>query len=166
MPAPNTERLGRIVELLARLSLLLDGGYQYSSPLVRERFHEGKTTLETPLVHHNGFLELLNEVGTDLNHLGAEIRAAQDLAAQLGVDPLALCGADLSALSRVFDGLCLDLVSAVGRAREIIDPPSKADKPKRTRTRALASSPPPDGQSGLFPNGNTDTVSIEDQDQP
>lgn len=166
MPAPNTERLGQIVELLARLSLLLDGGYQYSSPLIRQRFAEGRTTLETPLLHHNGLLDLLNEVGNDLNHLGSEIRAAQDVATQLGVDSVALCGADLPALGRAFDGLCLDLITAVGKAREIIDPPTKADKAKRTRTRALASSPPPDGQSGLFPNGNTDTVSTEEQDQP
>jgi hypothetical protein len=163
MPAPNTERLGQIVELLARLCLLLDGGYHYSSPLVRERFHEGKTTLETPVVHHNGLLDLLQDISHDLNHLGAEIRAAQDLAAQLGVDPVALCGADLPALGRAFDGLCLDLVTAVGKAHEIIDPPAKVDRPKRMRTRALASSPPIDGQSGLFANGDAEASTSEDQ---
>lgn len=148
MANPNTERLAQIVELLGRISTLIDGGYQYSSPLVRDKY-QGKYS--GPLVHHNGVLELLNSIATDVSHLGAELQAANELATTLGVDTVAMCQADLPVLSRAYDALCIDIVAACVRASEVISPPAKqAERQRRPRKSSSSSATPSDGQSGLF----------------
>ncbi len=160
MATPNTERLAQIVKLLARISMLIDGGYQYSSPLVRENYGD---KYAGPLVHHNGVLELLNAVATDVGHLGAELQAANELATSLGVDTIAIFSADLPALARACDALCIDIVAACVRASDTISPAKAPERTRRARTKALASSPPPDGQSGLFSNGDSEGSTGDEQ---
>jgi hypothetical protein len=147
---PNVDRLSQITNLLARVRTLLDGGWHYSSPLVRGSHaeHYGNQ----PLVERPNALDVLESVAQDLDHLSQELATANDTANELKLDTMVLCQANLELLATIYMNLSIELYSALAKAREsLAETKPKVERPRKPR--APKSVPPTEAeaeQGGLF----------------
>ena len=135
--ATDTEKLSQIVEFLGHVRIVLDGGWHYSSPLIRA---EASLPQHSMLVERPDALGIVADVVVDLDGVSSNLFAMAARAAELGVDTVVLCGADLGLLARVYQALAQDISAAANKAISTLSP---AVKPERKR--GPRSKPPADG---------------------
>jgi len=132
--ATDTEKLNQIVEFLAQVRSILDGGWHYSSPLIRTR--------GTMLVERPDALGIVADVVADVDLVSSSLFQMASRATELGVDTVTLCGADLGLLARVYQQLAQDISNAANRAIETLSPVPKAERKRATRPKASTPSSP------------------------
>ncbi len=150
----NADKLAQIVELLAEVQTVLDGGWYYSSPLIRN----GLTTALAagPLVTTPDALSIVAAVVADTADVATYLMRLAERATNLEVDVLALCNADLTLLSRVYLKLSQDISTAANEAVDALRPTEKPEAPRR-RARQSKSSAPSSSQTSL---GGLDTERV------
>jgi hypothetical protein len=136
--ATDTEKLSQIVEFLAEVRTILDGGWHYSSPLIRR---EASLPQHSMLVERPDALGIVADVVVDLDAVSGTLFAMAARAAELGVDTVDLCGADLGLLARVYQALAQDVSTAANKAVSALTPATKPE-----RKRGPRSKPPADGR--------------------
>lgn len=129
------DRLAAVVQCTARIQLLTEGGWQYSSPLVRESGGHAVPLLDTP-----DALSLVALVVGDLDILSKELFGLVDQAKDLGIDPLAMCQVDLATSARVYQQLAMDLATASQRAIDAMRQPAKPERRRRSNGAGSTSS--------------------------
>lgn len=120
----DTEKLSQIVEFLAEVRTILDGGWHYSSPLIR--------TGPTMLVERPDALGIVADVVADIDLVSSSLFHMATRATELGVDTVTLCGADLGLLARVYQQLAQDISNGANRAIDSLSPAPKAERKQRT----------------------------------
>lgn len=126
----NAEKLKEIVNLLAQVRSLLDGGWHYSSPLIRD-----EPNLQG-LLERADALGMVVEIGTDLGMLAAALGASSEKAKELDVDTRQLCGADLALLSKTYGELSAAVSTAATAALEVLTSPDQPERKTRKRKSA------------------------------
>lgn len=130
--ATDTEKLNQIVEFLAQVRTILDGGWHYSSPLIRTGDSSPHPVM---LVERPDALGIVADVVADIDLVSSSLFQMAARAAELGVDTVTLCGADLGLLARVYQALAQDISNAANKAVDTLSPAPKAErKPRATRT--------------------------------
>lgn len=128
----NSEKLTQIVTFLDNVRTVLDGGYHYSSPFLRTR--GDADGLAPPVLREKpDALGLLEDIVADLMSLAQSLDALDDEAKQLKVDTRAMCGADLSLYTKIYDQLATDVGIAVQNAIERLTSPNGTINPKPER---------------------------------
>jgi hypothetical protein len=138
------DKLGLVVRCTSRIQLLTEGGWQYSSPLIREAGGEAVPLLDTP-----DAISIVSLVVGDLDELSRDLFGLVEVASSLGIDTVAMCQVDLPTQARVYQQLAMDLGSAAQRAVDALRQSATA-KPERRRARANGSS---SKQTSLIPEG-------------
>lgn len=139
MASTDTEKLSQIVEFLAQVRTILDGGWHYSSPLIRTSDSSPHGTM---LVERPDALGIVADVVADVDLVSSSLFQMAARATELGVDTVTLCGADLGLLARVYQQLAQDISNAANRAIDTLSPAPKAERKRATRApKASASSP-------------------------
>jgi len=126
--ATDTEKLSQVVEFLAQVRTILDGGWHYSSPLIR---HESNQT-RVIVTERPDALGIVADVVTDLASVSSVLFTLEERARELDVNTVALCQADLGLLARTYQVLAQDISNAANRAIEALT----AAAPKAERKRA------------------------------
>lgn len=137
MNGMNAEKLGQVVETLAHIRTVLDGGYHYSSPFLRTR--GAGPDLPPPLLREKpDALGILSDVVEDLGCIAGSLSALAQQAKDLQIDTKAMCGADLALYSRVYEQLASDVNAAVLVAVQAMagngDSTPKPERRRMTRT--------------------------------
>lgn len=126
------EKLNQVVQVVSRIQLLTEGGWQYSSPLIREEGEpRGIPLLETP-----DSISLVQLVVGDIDQLHRELVRLVEDAKGLGIDTVTICGADIAAQARAYQQLAMDLGTAAQRALETM---REAPAPRRRRANLSTS---------------------------
>lgn len=155
--ATDREKLNQVVELLAEVRTVLDGGWHYSSPLLRlRRADEGNPDL---LVERADCLSMVAEVISDVDRVSDHLAALSDRANELGVDTTVLCGADLPLLARTYKALAVALGNAANDAVDTLT----ATAPKPDRKRAPRA---PKASAASSPNNQTSLLEREQDNNP
>lgn len=133
----NAEKLAAIVTLLSEVRLMLDGGWHYSSPIIRLRAVEapkGEGNLDPcgVIIERADALSMVAELVADLDRTATSIMCLDQQAIELEVDTKVMCGADLALLARVYQKLAQDISRAANEAVTALTPPP-ATKPERKR---------------------------------
>ena len=164
----NAEKLRSIVELLSEVRLMLDGGWHYSSPIVRMRANQpyvktdAQGVLEEIVLEPCGVvierpdaLSIVAELVSDLDRTSAMLSCLDERAKELGVDTRLMVGADLTLLTRVYAQLTQDISRAANDAVDALKdaPPPRAER--KRRVTAMAATP----AQTVLPN--TTTTEIE-----
>lgn len=136
--ATDTEKLNQIVEFLAQVRSILDGGWHYSSPLIRTGDSSPHGTM---LVERPDALGIVADVVVDIDLVSSSLFQMATRATELGVDTVTLCGADLGLLARMYQQLAQDISNAANRAIDTVSPAPKAERKQRaSRTPKAAGS--------------------------
>lgn len=130
----DTAKLRQIVQILAEVRTLLDGGWHYSSPIIRT---QSEMLLETP-----DALGIVNEIVVDLELLSTSLFEVHARTSDLGLNTVELCGADLELLARVYQALSQDIAVAVTRAKDLLMPAAKPERKRAPRTPKVSPSSP------------------------
>lgn len=138
----NAEKLSAIVTLLSEVRLMLDGGWHYSSPIIRLRAVEGPKGEDNldpcgVVIERPDALSMVAELVADLDRTATSIMCLDEQARELEVDTKVMCGADLTLLSRVYQKLAQDISRAANEAVDALRPPV-ATKPERKRRGSAA----------------------------
>lgn len=121
------DKLKAVVTCTSRIQLLTEGGWQYSSPLVRQNGGE-----KIPLLDTSDAISIIALVAGDVDILSRELSTLVDEAKALGFDPIAMCQVDLATQARVYQQLAMDLATASNRAIDGLKQSGQA-KPERRR---------------------------------
>lgn len=145
----NAEKLAAIVTLLSEVRLMLDGGWHYSSPIIRLRAVEGPKGEDNldpcgVIIERADALSMVAELVSDLDRTSTAIMCLDEQARDLEVDTKVMCGADLALLARVYQKLAQEISRAANDAVDALRPPVPA-KPERKR-RGLGNA----GQTSLL----------------
>jgi len=125
----DADKLKATVTLLAEVQRALDGGWYYSSPLVREGVFENPAIIqESP-----GAIGIVRMVAEDVNALATYLLTLQERAVALGIDTCAICGANLSRLAGVHLRLAEELALVVSNAEGDLAPIEATAVPERKR---------------------------------
>jgi hypothetical protein len=140
----NAEKLYAIVTLLSEVRLMLDGGWHFSSPIIRLRAAEAPTGDENldpcgVIIERPDALSMVAELVADLDRTATAIMCLDQQASELEVDTKVMCGADLGLLSRVYQQLAQDVSRAANTAVDALKPPPTT-KPERKRRSPTTSS--------------------------
>lgn len=96
---------------------MLDGGWHFSSPLIRKRsVSEGGALV----IEHSDCLSMIAETIVDIDRVADHLSVLAEQAEQLGVDAKALCGADLPLLARTYKALGVAIGNAANDAVEAL----------------------------------------------
>jgi len=144
----DTAKLRQIVQILAEVRILLDGGWHYSSPIIRTK---SEMLLETP-----DALGIVNEIVVDLELLSTSLFEVHSRTSDLGVNTMELCGADLELLARAYQQLSQDIAMAVTRANDLLMPAAKPERKRAARTPKTSPSSP------SSPSSTSNQVSLLD----
>jgi hypothetical protein len=136
------DRLAAVVSVTSRIQLVTEGGWQYSSPLVREQ--GGK---EIPLLDTPDALSMMALIVGDLDLLSRDLYALVEEAKGLGIDAAAMCGVDLATSARVYQQLAMDLGTASQRAIEAMAQSKPAGPGRRRRSNGASASAAPESPS-------------------
>lgn len=137
------DRLASVVQCTSRIQLMTEGGWQYSSPLVRESGGPEIPLLDTP-----DAISIVSLVVGDIDMLARELSCLVDEARALGIDPVAMCQVDLPGLARAYQQLAMDLGAAAQRAVETMRQPPKPERKRRASAASVASNA---NQTSLLP---------------
>lgn len=142
----NAEKLSAIVTLLSEVRLMLDGGWHYSSPIIRLRAVEGPKGEENldpcgVIIERADALSMVAELVADLDRTATAIMCLDQQAIELEVDTKVMCGADLGLLARVYQKLAQDVSRAANEAVDALKPPpsTKPERKRRSPTNASSS---------------------------
>ena len=124
----ETEKLARIVQLLAAVRSAVDGGWCYSSPLIRSGTMNGSPA---PMFESPDALGVLSVVAADAHDLSNHLSELHHEARDLGVDTVALCSVNLDALAGIYLQLSLEIQASVRVAQGEAQP--AAPKPEGRR---------------------------------
>lgn len=155
------DKLKAVVQCTARIQLVTEGGWQYSSPLVRESGGSEVPLLDTP-----DAISIVALMVGDIDQLSRELFALVEEAKSLGIDPMAMCSLDLPCLARTYQQLAMDLATASQRAIENMQGSQLANSATRQSRRrgpkangAGSSTTPATNQTSLldaeFPDGGS-----------
>ncbi|MFA5053795.1 MAG: hypothetical protein WC565_07040 [Parcubacteria group bacterium] len=145
--ATDTEKLSQIVEFLAQVRTILDGGWHYSSPLIR---HESNET-RVMLVERPDALGIVADVVTDLASVSSVLFTLEERAKELNVDTVVLCQADLGLLARTYQLLAQEISNAANRAIDTLTVTApKAERKRAPRTPKASPSSSPTHQTSLL----------------
>lgn len=145
--ATDTEKLSQIVEFLAQVRTILDGGWHYSSPLIRHESNETRVTL----VERPDALGIVADVVTDLASVSSVLFTLEERAKELNVDTVVLCQADLGLLARTYQLLAQEISNAANRAIDALTVTTpKAERKRAPRTPKASPSSPPTHQTSLL----------------
>lgn len=133
--ATDTEKLSQIVEFLAEVRTVLDGGWHYSSPLIR---NDPSRPLHPMLVERPDALGIVADVVVDLDGVSGMLFGMAARAAELGVDTVTLCNADLGLLARVYQALAQEISAAANKAISTLSPAVKVERKRAPRSRPPA----------------------------
>ena len=127
----DTEKLSQIVTFLAEVRTILDGGWHYSSPLIRahDLANSGGCIIERP-----DALGIVADVVADIDLVSSSLFGMATRATELGIDTVTLCGADLGLLARVYQQLAQDISNAANRAVDTLSPAAKPERKRAPRT--------------------------------
>lgn len=128
------DRLASVVQCTSRIQLLTEGGWQYSSPLVRE---SGGARI--PLLDVPDAISIIALMVGDIDQLSKELFTLIEESKTLGIDPVAMCQVDLPNLARAYQQLAMDLATASQRAIDAMKQP--VGKPERRRRSNGSSAP-------------------------
>jgi hypothetical protein len=147
--ATDREKLNQVVELLAEVRTVLDGGWHYSSPLLRlRRADEGNPNL---LLERADCLSMVAEVISDVDRVSDHLAALSERANALGVDTVILCGADLALLARTYKGLAVSLGNAANDAVDALTTSApKAERKRAPRAPKASTTSSPSNQTSLL----------------
>lgn len=123
--AGDANKLEQICELLTDVRALLDGGWHYSSPIIRRRNSSGL------LVEHADCLSMVAEVIVDIESVSGQLSDLSAKAESLSVDTVALCNADLPLLARTYKALALAISNAANEAVDALTTPAPKAERKR-----------------------------------
>lgn len=140
----NADKLSQIVEFLAQVRLILDGGWHYSSPLIRQ-----VPDAPAPLIERPDALSIVADVIRDLDGVSSTLGELATQAVALNVDTVALCRADLGLLARVYQGLAQEISTAANHALEQLTAPAKPERKPRTPRQPKASGTSNPAQTSL-----------------
>lgn len=141
----NAEKLHQVVELLAQVRMVLDGGWHYSSPILRGGLPPSM------LVERSDALSMVAEVIKDLDAVSSTLFALSSRAEELEVDTKSMCGADLDLQGRVYQKLAQDISRA---ANEAVDSLTATEmKPQRRKSTRVPKS-----------NGSSQTALVLEND--
>ena len=142
----DKEKLSQIVEFLGQVRTVVDGGWHYSSPIIR---HESNET-RIMVVERPDALGIVADVVTDLARVSSVLFSLEERAKELGVDTLVLCQADLGLLARTYQILAQDISNAANRAVDALTVAApKAERKRAARTPKPSASSPTNQQSLL-----------------
>lgn len=145
--ATDTEKLSQIVEFLAQVRTILDGGWHYSSPLIR---HESNET-RVMLVERPDALGIVADVVTDLVSVSSVLFTLEERAKELNVDTVVLCQADLGLLARTYQQLAQEISNAANRAIDALTAAApKVERKRAPRTPKASTSSSPTNQTSLL----------------
>lgn len=130
--ATDTEKLSQIVEFLAEVRTVLDGGWHYSSPLIR---NDPSRPLHPMLVERPDALGIVADVVVDLDGVSGMLFGMAARAAELGVDTVTLCNADLGLLARVYQALAQEISAAANKAISTLSPAVKPERKRGSRSK-------------------------------
>ena len=137
----NAEKLSAIVTLLSDVRQMLDGGWHYSSPVIRLRAVRpiGEENFDPcgVVIERSDALSIVAEIVSDLDRTASTIACLDMQATELEVDTKVMCGADLALLARVYQKLAQDISRAANEAIDQLRPPV-ATKPERKRRGSAA----------------------------
>ncbi len=129
----NADKLAKVVELLAQVRTVLDGGYHYSSPFLRSR-GDGPQLAPPILREKPDALSLLADVVEDLTFLSSALTELDDQAKGLEIDTKAMCETDLGLYQRTYEQLAIAVASAVQTAVAALSGNGESNgKPERRR---------------------------------
>lgn len=138
------DKLKAIVTCTSRIQLLTEGGWQYSSPLVRQTGGEA-----IPLLDTSDAISIVALVAGDVDILSRELFGLFEESKALGFDSLAMCQVDLATQARVYQQLAMDLATATQRAIESLKQ-SAQPKERRRRSNGSASAAPASNQTSFL----------------
>lgn len=125
----DSKKLDEIVRFLADVRNVLDGGWHYSSPLIRlRRSDEGNPSV---LVEESDCLSMVAQVVSDVDRVSDTLDALSTRATELGVNTVQLCGADLPLLARTYKALAIAIGNAANDALDALTATAAASKPAR-----------------------------------
>lgn len=127
------DKLAAVVQHISRVQLMTEGGWQYSSPLVRESGGNEVPLLDTP-----DAISIVALVVGDIDLLSRELFALVDEARTLGIDSIGMCRVDLPGLARIYQQLAMDLATASQKAIEQLKQPMRAERKRRASTTTTA----------------------------
>lgn len=127
------DKLAAVVQHISRVQLMTEGGWQYSSPLVRETGGNEVPLLDTP-----DAISIVALVVGDIDLLSRELFALVDEARTLGIDSIGMCRVDLPGLARIYQQLAMDLGTASQKAIEQLKQPMRAERKRRASTATTA----------------------------
>ncbi len=154
----NADKLSQVVEFLAQVRLILDGGWHYSSPLIRQI-----PDAPAPLVERPDALSIVADIVKDLDSVSSTLGELATRAIELDVDTVALCRADLGLLARVYQGLAQDVSAAANRAIDQLTISAKPERKARTPRQPKASSTNNPAQTSL-PTSDTEPAELSDNE--
>jgi hypothetical protein len=116
---------------------MLDGGWHFSSPIIRMRALEAPKGAENVdpcgvIIERADALSMVAELVSDLDRTATAIMCLDQQAIELEVDTKVMCGADLGLLARVYQKLSQDVSRAANEAVDALKPPPTT-KPERKR---------------------------------
>jgi hypothetical protein len=143
----NAEKLVKVCELLGKLRTTLDGGWYYSTPLLRT--HDAVPVEWSDIWQSKpDALSIVAEVVADLDRISATLHELTAQAAELQIDTVQVCGADLGLLARVYTQLAQDVSASANKAVEALRPPPaprRGRKPNAPDLSALVGPEKTDG---------------------
>jgi hypothetical protein len=145
--ATDTEKLSQIVEFLAEVRTILDGGWHYSSPLIR---HESNQT-RVMVIERPDALGIVADVVTDLASVSSCLYSLDQRAKELDVNTVVLCGADLELLARTYQALAQEISNAANRAVDTLTAAApKVERKRAPRAPKASASSSPTSQTSLL----------------
>lgn len=147
------DKLKAIVTCTSRIQLLTEGGWQYSSPLVREAGGDA-----VPLLNTSDAISIAALVAGDVDILSRELFALVDETKTLGFDPVAMCQVDLATQARVYQQLAMDFATATQRAIEGLKQSAQGKPERRRRSNGASVAPASNtSQTSLLRDEQQDT---------
>jgi hypothetical protein len=153
MNVTNAEKLDQIVDALAKVQLLLDGGYQYSSPVLRSPELSGNEAPNFLAVEPDG-VSLVFAIASDFESVSLMLSELAGKAVALAIDTKMLCGVDLELMARIYEKLAIDLGTAAHAAKEVATSAgtTAAPKPERRKSTRIAK---PSNQTSLLESSDS-----------
>lgn len=151
--ATDKEKLEQLVHFLAEVHNVLDGGWQYSSPLIRARRIAGGNP--SFLVDESDCLSIVAQVVSDIDRASDKLDALATQATELNVDTRSLCGADLPLLAKTYKALAIAIGNAANDAIDALATATPAAKERRPRKTKVAQT---DNQTSLLGSEPEGTV--------
>jgi hypothetical protein len=124
------DRLAAVVQCTTRIQLMTEGGWQYSSPIVRESGGP-----EIPLLDVPDAISIVSLMVGDIDMLARELSCLAEESRTLGIDSVAMCQVDLPSLALAYQQLAMDLGSAAQRAVDAMRQPAKPERRRRANSK-------------------------------